>query len=193
MIELPASPAPNALAPELIDYGFTQRGAASLRVDRPGSRYAMTIGYPPMEPDEARRFIARLLRAKRQGLRVKLPLLVPQSISGSPVVDGSGQAGSRLKIRGFAAGFTIREGWWFSAKEADGTSYLHAVAVDVTANSSGVATVEIEPPLRAPLPNSAAVELRAPIIEGFLEGDEFNWQMPVGRRIAMSFKVEEFA
>ena len=130
MIELPAAPGSERDGRRsLIDYGFTQRGAASLRVDRPGSRYAMAFGYPPMEPDTSRRFVARLLRAKRQGLRMKLPLLVPQDpFPARRWVDGAGQAGSRLKIRGFAAGFTIREGWWFSVKEADGTSYLYAVS-----------------------------------------------------------------
>jgi hypothetical protein len=193
MIELPASPVPNGMEPQLLGQGFIQRGAASLHVDRPGSRYAVTFGYPPMEPDIARRFIARLLRAKRQGLRVKLPLLVPQPVSGTPIVDGVGQAGSRLRIRGLSGGFVIREGTWFSVRDAAGNSYLHNVTADVSANGSGVANVEIEPPLRAPLANSAPVEMRAPVIEGFIDGDELSWQVPVSRRLALGFTVEEYA
>src|SRR3546814_1114296 len=70
--ELPNSPAPNGAQPSLLDYGMTLRpgtGAAVLRVDRKGSRYKANISFPPMLPSVSRIFIARLLKAKREGLR----------------------------------------------------------------------------------------------------------------------------
>src|SRR3546814_20476802 len=72
--------------PSLLDYGMTLRpgtGAAVLRVDRKGSRYKANISFPPMLPSVSRIFIARLLKAKREGLRIPYPLIdVPQGAPG---------------------------------------------------------------------------------------------------------------
>src|SRR3546814_11687577 len=96
MIELPNSPAPNGAQPSLLDYGMTLRpgtGAAVLRVDRKGSRYKANISFPPMLPSVSRIFIARLLKAKSEGLRIPYPLIdVPHEAPGSPVVDGRAQS-----------------------------------------------------------------------------------------------------
>lgn len=193
MIELPESPAPNGMEPALLDYGGVLRGASTIRIDRPGSRYRIGFSYPPMKPDTARKFTARLQRAKREGVRVTLPLLVHQSFPGAPVVDGAGQAGTTLSVRGLTPGYAAKEGFWLTLIEADGTAYLHSLAATAIADAAGNADFEIEPPLRAPFADGAAIELAAPWIEGFVDGDEWGWSVPVNRLIAVGFTVEEFA
>ncbi|USA39618.1 hypothetical protein NCF86_00190 [Pelagerythrobacter marinus] len=192
MIELPDRPAPTQMEPTLLDYGSVQRGAASQRINRPGSRYRMAFSTPPMEPDTSRKFVARLLRAKREGLRVKLPLIVPQGIPGTPVVNGAGQAGTTIALRGLTPGYIAKEGFWLNIVEADGTSYLHSVFETAVADENGEALIEIEPALRAPFADGDSVELSAPWIEGFVVGEDWSWVVPVNRYIALSFPVEEY-
>lgn len=194
MITLPDSPAPNGLGYALLDYGSIQRGAASLRVDRAGSRYRLEISFPPMVPDTSRKFLARLQRAKREGIEIELPLLgVSQGIPGAPVLDGAGQAGTAIALRGLTPGYVVKEGFWLTISEADGTAYLHSVAETAVADASGEAAVQIEPPLRAPFADGDAVELARPFVQGFVDGDSLAWEVLVNRLIAPSFVMEEYA
>lgn len=192
MIELPTSPAPNAMEAALLDRGFIQRGGSSLRIDRPGSRFRVAIGYAPMEPATARRFLARIKRAKREGLRIPLPLLEEQGIPGAPQVDGADQAGTALAVRGLTPAYIVKEDFWLTIVDADGTAYLHSVAETAVADAAGLAVLQIEPPLRAPFPDGAVIELRRPFIEGFIDGEEWGWQVPLMRRISPGFTIEEF-
>lgn len=192
MIELPDSPAPNGIEFEAIDYGMFQRGASTLRVDRAGGRYSLRVSFPPMVADTARKFIARLQRAKSEGLRLDIPLLgVSQGLPGAPVVDGAGQAGKTLNVRGLTPGYVAKEGFWLTIIETDGTPYLHMVAV-TGVSAGGTLAMEIEPALRAPFADGAAIELANPFVEGFIEGDGWSWSVPVERLIALSFPLEEY-
>lgn len=191
MIELPDSPAPNGMDPVLIDYGSIVRGASSLRINRPGSRYRVTFSYPPMIPDKSRQFVARLLRAKREGIKIKLPLIVSQGFPGTPVVNGAGQSGTSINLRGFTPGYIAKEGYWLTIIEGAG-AYLHSVAATATANGSGTMTLQIEPPLRVPFADGRTVNFAAPYVEGFVDGEDWGWQIPVNRLIAVSFTVEEY-
>ncbi|RDC59791.1 hypothetical protein HME9302_00007 [Alteripontixanthobacter maritimus] len=193
MIELPATPAPNGISPTLLDYGFTQRGASSLRVDRAGSRYRFEVSYPPMPADRAREFTSRLQRAKSEGLQIDIPLLgVSQGLPGAPVVNGAGQAGKVLALRGLTPGYIAKSGFWLTVVEADGTAYLHSVAQTAVADAIGLASVDIVPPLRAPFADGDRVELARPFVQGFLDGDEWGWAVPINRLIAVGFMLEEF-
>lgn len=195
MIELPTSPAPNGVAPKLIDYGFTMRsptGGSSLRLDRAGSRFAAEISFPPMKADTARVFVSRLLEAKSEGLRIEFPLLgVSQGNPGSPVVDGAGQAGKTLNVRGLTPGYVVKEGYWLSIVDANGQHYLHNARAVVTADGSGDAALSITPALRVPFADGAVIHLAKPMMEGLVDGDGFNWQIPVNRLIALAVTIEE--
>lgn len=193
MIELPPSPQPNSMEPTLLDYGSIQRGAASLRVDRPGSRYMVAFTYPPMQADMARKFTARLQRAKSDGIRVPVPLLgVSQGIPGAPVVDGAGQAGKTLAVRGLTARYIAKEGFWLTIIAVDGSAYLHTVAETAVADATGKATISIEPALRAPFADGDSIELAKPYVEGFIDGESWGWSVPVERLIAVGFSLEEY-
>lgn len=192
MIELPASPAPRSVSPRLIDYGFIIRGASSLRIERPGSRWALDVEYPPMKLVDSYDFVALLSRAKSEGLKVRVPTLIPQSIQGTPTVLGSGQTGNRLALQGFQTNpnYELRAGFWFTIDEGE-NAYLHQVAQTTTSNA-GEATVEINPPLRAKHPNGTPARFDVPFIQGFIASDDWSWTVPVNGLIAPTFTVEEY-
>lgn len=194
IISLPDTIRPNRMTVDTLDFGFTQRGAASIRVDRPGGRYRITFIWPrePMVPPTSGRYIAALKRGKRQGVRVTLLLPAPQGAPGSPVVDGAGQSGSSIAVRGLTPNYTAREDYWLTIIEADGTAYLHSVYESVRANALGEATIEIEPPLRAPFADGDTIELGQPFIEGELLGETFSYAFEEQRRVPLTVTIEEY-
>ena len=197
MIELPELPAPNSVSPALIDFGFVQRpalGARATRIERAGSRYSAQIGLPPMRADVARVFVSRLLRAKSEGLRIEFPLLeISQSPCGTPLVDGAGQAGKTLNIKGLTPHYAFREGYWLTLVDGfDGARYLHNCGTTVAAGADGRATIALAESLRAPFADGATILLAKPTIEGFVTGESWDWQIPVERLIALSVPIEEW-
>ena len=197
MIELPEDPAPNGAAPALMDFGLTltpPTGARALRVDRPGSRFKVEVSFPPMQAEAVRVFISRLLHAKREGVRIPFPLLdVDQGLPGNPVVDGAGQSGTSIKLRGFTPHYAFKEGFWLSIEDENGQHYLHNCRSSGTASAAGKAIVQVEPSLRHPFADGASVHFLKPMIEGLPEGAEWSWQIPVNRLIALSVPIVETA
>lgn len=196
MIELPRSPAPADFEHQMLDFGSTNRpsgGGAVTRYDRKGSRFALQINYPPMEPALSRIFVSRLLEAKSAGVRIPLPLIDgPQGAPGSPVVDGAGQSGVTLNLRGLTEGYAAKEGYWLSIEDADGQHYLHNCRSNMR-SVGGDGTMRIWPELRVPFADGAKVHLAKPMVEGLPQGDSVSWTFPVNKLIALSFNLEESA
>ncbi len=194
MIEFPTNIAPNGVTPALVDYGGVLRsaiGGATQKIDRLGSRFRVELTFPPLEYQDGSIFVSRLIRAKREGLRVEYPLLkVDQGIPGSPVVNGAGQTGYNIAVRNLTANYVGKEGYWLSI--VDGTQhYLHNVTTNFNANGSGVATIPIYPALRVPFSDGATVNLAKPMIEGLVDGDEIAWQISLAHHIEFSVTIEE--
>lgn len=192
MIILPVRPSPNSMEESLLDPGFAQRGAATVRVNRPGSKWRIAFTFPLMTVDASRALNSRLKRAKRQTLQINIPILVDQGIPGSPVVNGAGQAGTTLAVRGFEPNYHAKEDFWLTVVEADGTAYLHSMAETVTADASGNATLEIEPPLRAPFADGDIVHFGKPFMQGFMDGDAYTRTVPGNKLVVLAVSVEEY-
>lgn len=194
MIVLPSLPRPNRMVVETLDFGFTQRGASSLRVERPGGRFRLSFSWPSeiMRPPVSSQFTAKLKRAKRQGVQIDVLPPFPQGAPGSPVVDGSGQSGTSINVRGLTPGYTAREDYWLTIVESNGTAYLHSVFQTVRAGSGGNATLQIEPPLRAPFADGDRVELARPFIQGELLGENFSYGFEELKSVALSIVIEEY-
>lgn len=194
MIEFPDNLAPNGCTPTLVDYGGVLRsaiGGSTQKIDRLGSRFRVDLSYPPMEEVDARIFVSRLIRAKREGLRIEYPLLsVDQGLPGSPVVNLAGQTGFTLAVRGLTPNYTGKEGFWFSIVNL-GQHYLHNVTANFTASATGTATISIFPALRIPFLDADVVHLGRPMIEGLVDGDEIGWQMSLAHHIEFSVTIEE--
>lgn len=196
MITLPATPSPNEATGRRISFGGVMRpglGAKLLVLNRQGDRFAIDVTYPPMPAEEmGALFVSRLIRAKREGIRIPMPLLgVDQGAPGSPIVDGAGQAGLSLNIRNVTPGYEALEGYWLSIVSPAGQHYLHNVSEDTTANLSGKMTLSIEPMLRVRFADACAVHLVAPMIEGLVVGDEAEWRLSVDHMTGLSFTIEE--
>lgn len=197
MLLLPNSIAPSGATPALVDRGGVQRGASALRVNRLGSHYRISLTLPPLNNAAgAAIVVSRLIRAKRQGLRVPYPLLsVDQSGCGnSVVVDGAGQTGGSLRVRGLPPFAVVREGFWFSVESSSGQHYLHNSGSEVTADIDGRATLSVEDTmLRRSFADGARVHLARPMIEGLIEGNEQEWDLAVDHNTRIAFVLEETA
>lgn len=194
-IELPSTPAPNSVNATLIDYGGILRpgsGAAAQRVDRAGSRFRLEVGFPPMTADTGKVFLSRLIQAKRDGIKLAYPLIgISQGSPGTPVVNGAGQSGTTLNVRGCTAGYSVQEGYWLSI--SNGTrSYLHVVTAAATANGTGNIALTIAPALRYPFADGAAINLTAPVIDGFVVGEEWAWSLDINHHVGLSVSIEEW-
>lgn len=197
MLSLPETPAPNGATPALVDRGGVLRGASALRVNRLGSHYRIEVTYPPLnDASLARVFVSRLIRAKREGLRLPYPLLdVDQSACGTAVVvDGAGQTGGALRVRGLPAGVTVHEGYWLSVQSTSGQHYLHNAGGSVVADGDGKATIAVgDTMLRRAFADGARVHLAKPMIEGLIGGSEWVWGLSVDHNTAIAFTIEEAA
>jgi hypothetical protein len=202
MIVLPPGVHPNGAVPALLDFGGVIRpstGAKLLRLDRGGNRFRAAMTLPVQEAEDARRIVARLIAAKSEGLRVAYPLQgvdqgSPYRADGSTfVVDGAGQAGSSIALRGGVPGYAAKEGFWLTihdgSREAQG--YLHNVKVASIADEDGALTLTVGPNLRIPFPDGAHVELAEPTIEGLVDSD-ISWELALfGLVDNINFTIEE--
>jgi len=190
---LPKFPRPNRMGVDYLDFGISQRGASSLRVDRPGNRHRLTFIWPVevMDAEIAAKFISRLKRGKRRDVQIDILLPQPQGSPGSPVVNGAGQSGTSIAVRGLTPGYMVRDDYWLTIIEADGTAYLHSAAEPVRANASGQATIQIEPPLRAPFADGAVIQMARPFIQGELVGETFSYAYESLRRVPLAITIEE--
>jgi hypothetical protein len=180
-IMLPSAPGIRTAKPRLLDFGglLTPAGGGAVqKLNRLGNRFAMDIEFPPTRTEaDGRIFSTRLARALTLG--VMCFVLQPGLIIGAPgsvLIDGNGQTGSTLNLKGFAAGYVVREGQFFSIIHA-GRRYLHMAAEDLAASGGGTMVLPIVPMLRISPSDGDTVEFAAPIIEGWLSGNMAEWQL----------------
>lgn len=193
-VSLPATPAPASATPTLLDFGAVLEpglGGPSQYIGRLGDRYEVAVQMPPMEAEVARVFISRLAQAKKSSLVMPFPQPgVTVGPVGAPRVNGAGQAGTLLAVKGLPAAKVIQEGWFFSVIVA-GRRYVHQVSADAGAGLAGTVTLSIEPMLRVSPPDNAVIELAEPMIEGFVQGDSLPWSVDVAAHVGLSFTVRE--
>jgi len=94
-------------------------------------------------------------------------------------------------VSGLIPGDVIREGKFFSLVIA-GQRYLHQVTADVTA-TAGTVNLPIFPMLRRQPPVGAVLELEAPKIEGFVQGNEQAWNTSRSKYLPFRFTIKERA
>lgn len=195
MIEFPDDIGPQSFAMRLLDFGGIMRpplGGSVTRVNRLGNRFAADVSLPPLELDRGRVFVSRLIRAKREGLRMEIPLtLGEQGVPGvGATVDGTVTGGTSLPVKGVNAGWVAREGYWLSVVKS-GQHYVHNICAQAIADGSGDVTLTIEPELRVSLADGDVVNLAKPMIEGFVDGSEAAWEWSLARHAMISFTLEE--
>ena len=196
MVELPEGYAGGSATAELLDQGFLQRaalGGETARINRKGNRYRLAMTYGPYYAETGRVFVSKLISGKSQGLRIPFPLQVDQGSAGAPVVDGAGQTGTTLALRGLTPGYVCRTGYWLSIEDQNGRHYLHNVETGGMADASGDLSVVLSPELRWPFLDGATVHLTKPMVQGYVDGEAWAWQVSVDQVVPISFTLEEAA
>lgn len=195
MIILPDDPGPRNAVPRVLDFGgFLEpaTGAQVQRINRLGNRYAVAFTMPPLRnAKDGRIWINRLVKGQREGARIEYPLLdFDPGVPGSFVVDGAGQSGTSLNIRGGTPHYAFKEGQPFSLT-IGGQSYFDFIAEPTIADASGEATITLTQMLRAVPADGNPLNFRAPVIEGFVMGDQVSWELSVERFVGLSFEIVE--
>lgn len=195
MIDLPEWPGPRSVSARVLDFGgFLEpsSGAQVQRINRPGSRYAVTVNMPPLENrKDGRVWVNRLIKGQQEGARLEYPLLdFYPGTPGNFVVDGAGQSGKSLNIKGGTPNYAFHEGQPFSL-EIEGQHYLDFVAATAFADASGEATITLTQMLRAEPADGNALHISKPMIEGFIMGDQISWDIALERMIGLSFEIHE--
>jgi hypothetical protein len=169
-IGLPAIRRPAEAAEHLV--GLTQTHQSPFdgsvqTLEMPGARWELTATWPTLGPDDRRVMAAFLasLRGKAGRFTFSPAQWSPRRASGggSPVINGDFQTGTTLSTRGWTAlGQAMRAGDWLSFVDTRGRRRLHLVLADVNADASGIAALQISPPIRRAGADGAVVEITAP-------------------------------
>ena len=197
-IIIPQPRLPQSAVIRFLDFGGTLTppgGGAAQRVNRLGSRCAIDIQFPRLRPEPDGRV---LMSAIRQALVDGALFPVPQpgfhiSAPGAPVVDGAGQLGTTLNIRGFTPEYAGRNGQFFSIIQA-GRRYLHHLTYEGIADPTGrMAAAAIWPMLRVSPDDGAVCEFFKPMIEGFLTGNSVEIELSIAKGVPAKIMITEAA
>lgn len=110
------------------------------------------------------------------------------SIGGTPVVDGAGQVGSTVDLRGLAAGAIVNQGDFLRFAT---TKQLVMATTAGTADGAGdLADLAIKPRLRTSPADGETVDF-TPVVEMTLESDDVGWDVNEFGAFEFSFVAEE--
>lgn len=168
-IILPSSPLPRALGHQLVSSRFDQTpvfAGNESRTTRLGSRWALRFTLPTLTCAQAREWTdledeasTVVLGIPQLGLTIGTP--------GTPVVDGGGQLGNTLNVRGCSADYSMVKGQWLTVITAS-QRYLYQTRDACQADGSGDIAIPVRPLLRVSPADGDTVEIAAPKIEGFV-------------------------
>lgn len=194
-LTLPTSPRPSKMVPRPI---FTRNetrpatGAGPVgRNLRPGTRWAWDFDYPPMTYEQSLAFDDLLTEDDTIIVDILQPGLVVGAPGSGGRVNGAGQAGRMLNIKGVAPGYILRKGQWLSVLSG-GQWFAYKTSAAVTVDSSGNCAVPLRTMIRAPLANNAVVEIAAPKAEGWATlAEEAHGIDALDRLVRLRFTLEE--
>ncbi|MBP8234453.1 MAG: hypothetical protein KAY22_19340 [Rhizorhabdus sp.] len=191
---IPSSPGPGAVNPAYLDWGGVLRsplGGADQKLNRLGDRFAIDVTMNTMaSDDEAAAWVAALIKGKKEGAIFPWPQTIDVDGTGDGAVDGAGQAGTTLNIRGVTTGRKFKAGQMVSVVHG-GRRYLHMLMAAGTASSAGKIALSIEPMMRVSYADGAVVEIDTPKIEGFTDGNSQGWSVDVARNVGLQFRITE--
>lgn len=195
-ILLPSTPRARSATPRFLDFGSTQRsplGGPDLRVNRLGDRFAVDYQLPPMKNDQARVWIARLIRGRREAVRAYFPQPGFSSSAYPNGVNAHYRGTNRANLWLTSAPTRhLKEGQFFTVVLADGSLRLHYVTEDASTTGPNV-EVGYWPPAREDWANGLIIQGNPAMIEGYVSGDESSWNIDEARVYGLGFTVSEKA
>ena len=193
---LPQPRLPQTATPRYLDFGGVLTppgGGIAQMLVRPG-HFALVVNYPRLKPEPDGRILMSAIRqAKLEGALFPVPEPgLPVIAYGTPQVNGNGQTGMSLEIKGATAGITILNGKWLSIIFA-GRRYLHHATADTLVGGDGTCLLPIFPMLRISPNDSATIELATPYIEGTLGGNTVDVELAIAKATPASLTITEMA
>lgn len=193
-VSLPSWPLPASTTMRQMVFGndlTPTMGGPTMRIQRLGSRFSMEVAMPMMSYDDARTWIAAFLRSDTETVVMDVPQKgLDVGYPGSPVVDGNGQLGMFLTLRGLTPGYALQTGQFFSLI-VSGQRFLYSVLEDVTANAQGKARIHFWPMMRRQPQDGDVLEIAQPKIEGFAAKGGFEWSIDAAQHTGLEFKIDE--
>lgn len=194
-VSVPAYPSPSSVSVRLISSMNELKptfGGPVQRVSRPGSRFAIDVTLPPMTPETARPWLA-ILAAGSGSSPIRMPF--PQGRTqigapGSPVVNGAGQAGMSLSVRGVTPAFVFPAGHAFTIM-TNGQPYNYMLTESAVASGGGVALLKFGPMLRRPPADGDQVLIAQPVIEGWAFSGGGQWSIDTASNFGLEFTLAE--
>lgn len=192
---LPDAPRSAEVVPGFTDnnarISSTTGAGAAQTILRPGRCY-VTVSIGDLSEDDAAEWLGAQLRHKTEGgsVRMAWPRRNAAVLPTTAVVDGAGQAGAALAIRGLAAGAVLKIFTPFSFI-VGGVSYMLRTTAGVVADGAGKVIVPIGPMLRVSPSDGLALNFVAPVIEGDLDPGPLEWTIKRLRFNSISFKISE--
>jgi hypothetical protein len=179
-ILLPSKPALKTDKPHMLDWGGALTptlGGPVQTLMRLGTRHSLDFTLPQMPTEPLGRIWASRLRMAKlfgallpfgqDGFKVGAP--------GAIVVDGAGQSGMTLKVKGGTPYYAVREGQAFSIV-TNGRRYLYFASAQTILDVAGAAAaMPIFPMLRVFPADGDVCEFGKPMIQGSLAGNEVAW------------------
>lgn len=195
MITLPTCPPIRNATMRLISYATDQTptlGGPQTRVLRMGDRWAGEFTtYPALYDGEGRVYLSRLVRGMTDTVLIGViePGMRAQDY-GTPLISTAGAFGQSIQVKGLGSGRVVPEGKFLSIVTG-GQRFLYQTTSQVTADGSGNATLAIFPMLRRQPAVNDVVELSAPKMEGYVQGNEVQWNITKSKRVGFVFSIQE--
>jgi hypothetical protein len=194
VLTLPTTPSPRSATVRLISARNELTpafGGAVQRLNRKGTRYAIDVELPPMTYVQGMAWNDIWAEADTVLMNVPQPGLDTTGF-GSPLVNGSGQSGRVINLKGLTAGKTLLKGQYISIVTG-GQRYLYKVASDGGVAGDGTTALTLQTLQRTPHLNNDVIEVLTPKIEGFARPSDDLFQIGVDRLVVPKFTIEERA
>lgn len=160
---------------------FTSPLSGSVQtLELPGARWAATMTFNNVKDDDAALLQAWLTQLRGQANRFNLWNMARPNprgtAAGSPVVSGASQTGYTLTTKGWTANSAVLLPGDFIGINGE----LKMVSADVTADASGNATIQFEPPLRVSPGDLAPITTGKPTATFVLTDPKPKWSTKTG-------------
>jgi hypothetical protein len=184
--------------PELVDFGASLRpflGGPSQRLDRLGTRHAISVQMPTMYVEsEGRKWIVRLIRAKQEDGFIEFiqPGFVIGPCGNSITVAVGTEGGRVLAITGATPHYAVREGQALTVI-SNGRKFFYLATAQTVLDAAGAGSIELDVPLREEATVGDVVNLARPEIAGRIMEDGWKWSIDTAGTVGLSFRIEEIA
>jgi hypothetical protein len=167
-------------------------GGEDLAVPRLGDRFAVDVVTTQLRQDaQSRELIALLMEATTADARIELRMPNQlRTIGSGIVIDGAGQTGSTLNLRGAYRQTEFVHGRFFSILHG-GVHRVHMVRNRAVADANGRVALPIWPMLRFISTDADVCHFDQPMIEGQLIGFDKGAGFERNRTRPLSFTIQE--